>query len=240
LFLILPQKRLSGIDLLFLFSRLSLLVLDPAEKKHDLYKLSLIPILSAETVKSVVMFLELPEWLAVSRERSEPLPVLVPRSHLGDGAEGTVEPLAHLPLELLEELLRWATAVGAPVVRHATQFPASQLFKCQWTNPPYRRRGSGDTSPHWACYHIGERGGCQEDGPHPRQLYVDLLARAMYPRDMAKTEPSAETIREVMRYLSSRGASKGGKARKAKLSPERRREIARKAAQARWAHKRDE
>jgi hypothetical protein len=59
----------------------------------------------------------------------------------------------------------------------------------------------------------------------------------MYPMGMAKTEPSAEEIRNVMRYLSSRGASKGGKARKAKLSPERRREIARKAATARWARR---
>ena len=35
--------------------------------------------------------------------------------------------------------------------------------------------------------------------------------------------------------LSKLGASKGGKARAAKLSPERRVEIARKAAEARWA-----
>jgi len=34
--------------------------------------------------------------------------------------------------------------------------------------------------------------------------------------------------------LSRLGASKGGKARAAKLTPEERREIARKAAQARW------
>lgn len=38
-----------------------------------------------------------------------------------------------------------------------------------------------------------------------------------------------------MRYLSSRGASKGGKARAKKLTEEQRREIARKAALARWA-----
>ena len=57
----------------------------------------------------------------------------------------------------------------------------------------------------------------------------------MYPSRMAKTEPSAEEIREVMRYLSSRGASKGGTARAKKLSKKRKQEIARKAAEARWA-----
>ena len=37
--------------------------------------------------------------------------------------------------------------------------------------------------------------------------------------------------------LSKLGAAKGGRARSAKLTPEQRREIARKAAQARWAKK---
>lgn len=37
--------------------------------------------------------------------------------------------------------------------------------------------------------------------------------------------------------LGRLGGLKGGKARAAKLSPERRREIAKKAAQARWAKK---
>jgi hypothetical protein len=38
--------------------------------------------------------------------------------------------------------------------------------------------------------------------------------------------------------LGKLGASKGGKARAEKLSPERRKEIAKKAAEARWAKKR--
>jgi len=42
-------------------------------------------------------------------------------------------------------------------------------------------------------------------------------------------------ISQAARALSARGASKGGKARAEKLSPEERREIARKAAEARWA-----
>jgi hypothetical protein len=40
--------------------------------------------------------------------------------------------------------------------------------------------------------------------------------------------------------LGKLGASKGGKARKEKLSPERRVEIAKKAAEARWAKKRQQ
>ncbi len=40
--------------------------------------------------------------------------------------------------------------------------------------------------------------------------------------------------------LGKLGASKGGKARAEKLSPERRKEIARKAAKARWAKKRQQ
>lgn len=67
-----------------------------------------------------------------------------------------------------------------------------------------------------------------------------MLAPAMYPWSMASTEPSAEEIRRLMTYLSSKGASKGGKARKAKLSEERRKEIARKAARARWARRRED
>lgn len=42
-------------------------------------------------------------------------------------------------------------------------------------------------------------------------------------------------IREAARELSKLGASKGGKARAANLTPERRAEIARGAVQARWA-----
>ncbi len=40
--------------------------------------------------------------------------------------------------------------------------------------------------------------------------------------------------------LGKLGASKGGKARAEKLSPERRKEIAKKAAETRWAKKRQE
>jgi hypothetical protein len=40
--------------------------------------------------------------------------------------------------------------------------------------------------------------------------------------------------------LGKLGASKGGKARAEKLSPERRKEIARRAAKVRWAKKRQQ
>jgi hypothetical protein len=50
----------------------------------------------------------------------------------------------------------------------------------------------------------------------------------------AQGKPTPAEIRRVMKHLSSLGAAKGGRSRAAKLSSERRKEIARKAAQARW------
>lgn len=44
-------------------------------------------------------------------------------------------------------------------------------------------------------------------------------------------------LSEAGRVLSKRGASKGGRARFAKLTPDERTAIARKAAQARWARR---
>lgn len=52
--------------------------------------------------------------------------------------------------------------------------------------------------------------------------------------------PTAEDVRRVMRHLSNLGAAKGGRARAERLSPEERREIARKAARARWARGRED
>jgi hypothetical protein len=49
-------------------------------------------------------------------------------------------------------------------------------------------------------------------------------------------EPGQLEISEIAAELSKRGASKGGRARAARLSPEARREIARKGAQAKWAN----
>lgn len=44
-------------------------------------------------------------------------------------------------------------------------------------------------------------------------------------------------INKAAQILSKLGASKGGKARAEKLSPERRKAIAQKAAKARWSEK---
>ncbi len=46
-------------------------------------------------------------------------------------------------------------------------------------------------------------------------------------------------VSEAAKLLSRLGASKGGKARARALSPQRRKEIARNAVQARWAKSRD-
>jgi hypothetical protein len=61
-------------------------------------------------------------------------------------------------------------------------------------------------------------------------ISLDLLARPSYDLPMSKASDAA-------RYLSSLGASKGGKARAAKLTPKRRKEIAQKAAKTRWGKK---
>lgn len=45
----------------------------------------------------------------------------------------------------------------------------------------------------------------------------------------------AEEMRELARKLGRRGGLKGGPARRDKLTPEQRSEIARKAVNARWA-----
>lgn len=47
-------------------------------------------------------------------------------------------------------------------------------------------------------------------------------------------EPTAEERHRAAVMLGRKGGQKGGKARAVKLTPEQRREIARKAAQARW------
>lgn len=60
-------------------------------------------------------------------------------------------------------------------------------------------------------------------------------------RGMGETyEPVAvaATISEYLAAIGKRGGIKGGKVRAEKLSPERKSEIARKAAQARWKDKR--
>ena len=55
------------------------------------------------------------------------------------------------------------------------------------------------------------------------------------PQAQPEPEPTAEERHNAAALLGRRGGLKGGKARAAKLTPEQRREIARKAARSRWA-----
>jgi hypothetical protein len=51
---------------------------------------------------------------------------------------------------------------------------------------------------------------------------------------LKEPEPTPDEVRRVMAALGKQGGLKGGKARADSLSPERRSEIAKKAAKARW------
>jgi len=53
-----------------------------------------------------------------------------------------------------------------------------------------------------------------------------------------ENERADDELRESARKLGRRGGLKGGKARAEKLTPEERKEIARKAARARWDKRR--
>jgi hypothetical protein len=73
----------------------------------------------------------------------------------------------------------------------------------------------------------------RESNPDPNEYAAsvvrDVIAKGenMPQADKPKKNPAAVALGKL-------GASKGGKARAAKLSAERRKEIARKAAEARW------
>lgn len=86
----------------------------------------------------------------------------------------------------------------------------------------------------------GKRGGSGHTGTilpmpeRPRKRPADLnrLAASIV-EDSIGEEPAEE--RSVASRMGERGGAKGGPARAARLSPEKRSEIARKAARARWA-----
>jgi hypothetical protein len=63
------------------------------------------------------------------------------------------------------------------------------------------------------------------------QLVAELTGTA----EPTPEEEPKDPIRVAAAELGRRGGLKGGKARSEKLSPERRAEIAKKAAQARWS-----
>lgn len=67
----------------------------------------------------------------------------------------------------------------------------------------------------------------------PRDL--SQLAKALFDESIGEAPPPEPDTRDPAAVaLGAKGASKGGKARAGKLTPERRAEIARKAAAKRW------
>ena len=76
----------------------------------------------------------------------------------------------------------------------------------------------------------------------PSKLPRDMNKRAKMIVDLAVGNPITEDVSPIAREknpaavaLGKLGASKGGQARAAKLSAKRRRDIAKKAAKARWS-----
>ncbi len=67
----------------------------------------------------------------------------------------------------------------------------------------------------------------------PSNIWLVVPVQPIYTSCMPEKNKAAQE-------LGRRGGLKGGKARAEKLSPERRKEIAREAAKARWAKKRQQ
>jgi len=72
-------------------------------------------------------------------------------------------------------------------------------------------------------------------GPHGEKRPVDAVARAIMVAKIATGE--IEDEREELASAAAQLGSKGGKSRAEKLSPEKRAEIARRAAAKRWQKK---
>lgn len=66
---------------------------------------------------------------------------------------------------------------------------------------------------------------------------TSAAARATRALERVKAEPSSNRVANAAQKLGRLGGRKGGKARAERLSPERRREIAQKAAQKRWGNR---
>lgn len=72
----------------------------------------------------------------------------------------------------------------------------------------------------------------------PKKAPSDINALAAHIVGEATREPTEAELRsQAAKILGRLGGLKGGKARAAKLSPKRRREIAKKAIATRWAKK---
>jgi hypothetical protein len=63
---------------------------------------------------------------------------------------------------------------------------------------------------------------------------INQLARAIVEESTDEDRPEADPVHEAAVALGRKGGLKGGKATAAKLTPEERREKAKKAAAARW------
>jgi hypothetical protein len=81
----------------------------------------------------------------------------------------------------------------------------------------------------------------RKHGPRPQDPFelASLIGKIATGEieDKPIPEPTPDEIRRVMSALGRRGGPKGGKARAQSLSQDRRKEIAKKAAAARWKNK---
>jgi hypothetical protein len=71
----------------------------------------------------------------------------------------------------------------------------------------------------------------------PSQLAYEIVRLSTEEPDEKEQQDERSEISKYLAEIGRRGGLKGGKARHAKLTPERRKEIAQKAAQARWGGK---
>ena len=87
------------------------------------------------------------------------------------------------------------------------------------------------------CYHGSMPNRSSKPPKRPRDFNARAFQSVEILTGTASPEPELEPedpLRAAAAALGRRGGLKGGKARAAKLSPEERKEIARKAAAARW------
>jgi len=71
----------------------------------------------------------------------------------------------------------------------------------------------------------------------PNQLAVEIVRLSTEESIPAPEKPVPSSIARYLAKIGRQGGLKGGKARAAKLSPSKRKEIAKKAAKARWSNK---
>ncbi len=72
-------------------------------------------------------------------------------------------------------------------------------------------------------------------GPQGQKRPADVIGAAVHVMKIATGQIEEKTPKSEGKEYARKGGLKGGKARAEKLSPEKRREIARAAAKKRWA-----